>query len=148
MRKGSGRVPVCHPNKRHQAGGLCKPCYTRAWQQANKGHTNEWSKEYHRRMRLAILEAYGNRCVCCGEESPYFLSIDHVNNDGAADRKNGNKSRAFYRFLIRNNFPSDYQLLCMNCNWGKQQNGGVCPHQNNKEQGSTKDVMGTPRTRT
>jgi hypothetical protein len=33
------------------------------------------------------------------------------------------------RYIIKNNYPDDFQILCANCNWGKQLNGGVCPHQ-------------------
>jgi hypothetical protein len=29
--------------------------------------------------------------------------------------------------LVKNNFPNDFQTLCMNCNWGKRYYG-ICPH--------------------
>ena len=34
----------------------------------------------------------------------------------------------FYRWLKRNNFPEGFQVLCFNCNCGKEINKGVCPH--------------------
>ena len=62
-----------------------------------------------------------------------FLVLDHINNDGAAHRKSmKNKSDGFgiqlYRWIIKNNFPPIFQVLCANCNMGKEMNGGVCPH--------------------
>lgn len=33
-----------------------------------------------------------------------------------------------YRWLMKNKYPSGFQVLCWNCNMGKQINGGVCPH--------------------
>jgi hypothetical protein len=94
--------------------------------------------EYWRKLRVEVMAAYGGpRCACCGESEEKFLSIDHVNNDGAEHRRNigygeGNGKGASGRTLVwlkRNGFPEGFQVLCMNCNFGKQRNGGVCPHQ-------------------
>ena len=84
-----------------------------------------------RRKKTAdrVFEGYGGYvCACCGETGRLFLSIDHVNNDGAQHRKTVGNSDQFYLWLLRNNFPDGFQVLCMNCNWGKNRNGGVCPH--------------------
>ena len=35
------------------------------------------------------------------------------------------KGDKLYRWLIRKNFPSGYQILCMNCNFAK----GKCSHE-------------------
>jgi len=45
------------------------------------------SKEINRRLKLRVYEAYGNRCVCCGESNLGFLSIDHINGGGRAHRQ-------------------------------------------------------------
>lgn len=82
-------------------------------------------------MRDKVYQAYGGyRCNCCGEIEAKFLSIDHVNNDGAKHRReNGHKTgEQMYRWLILNGFPDNFQVLCMNCQWGKRNNRGVCPH--------------------
>lgn len=88
------------------------------------------------KLRDEVFEAYGGRkCACCGETEPLFLSIDHIDNDGAEMRKNGTHSRggtAFYQWLRKSGFPKDFQVLCMNCNTGKHRNGGACPHQSKK----------------
>jgi hypothetical protein len=79
-----------------------------------------------------VMNAYGNACACCGETTPKFLTIDHIHNDGASARKeklHPKDSYGFYRWLVKNKFPKEFQILCMNCNFGKSRNNGVCPHQ-------------------
>lgn len=76
-------------------------------------------------------------CACCGEREKLFLSLDHINNDGAEHRRNygGRKSfsaDSFARVLIKEGFPNGLQVLCMNCNWGKRMNNGVCPHKSHE----------------
>jgi hypothetical protein len=83
--------------------------------------------------RDQVFAAYGGyKCACCGESEPMFLSIDHIDNNGATERKSGlyaGSGYGFYQWLRKNKFPLGYQVLCMNCNTGKHKNGGVCPHQ-------------------
>jgi hypothetical protein len=85
------------------------------------------AKERWQAMRRMVMEAYGGPvCSCCGETIYEFLTIDHINNDGAEHRRA--IGQHLYRWLIENDYPSGFQVLCMNCNYGKQRNGGVCPH--------------------
>jgi len=77
------------------------------------------------RRRMEILNAYGNKCACCGESNYEFLGIDHINNNGSQHRKE--IGRGLYDFLIKNNFPSEFQILCHNCNFAKG-HYGYCPH--------------------
>lgn len=87
-------------------------------------------------MRKEVFGAYGGyKCACCGEREPAFLSIDHVDNNGAEMRRTGVHSRGgthFYQWLRKNGYPKGFQVLCMNCNVGKHRNGGICPHQSSK----------------
>ena len=90
-------------------------------------------REKRRRLKLRICAAYGGRCVCCGETTIEFLSIDHKNNDGGKRRKAGCYpslgGNSFYRWLLKHGCPQDnYQLMCMNCNSSKG-HYGYCPHQ-------------------
>ena len=91
------------------------------------------TKRNQDRVRREVFDAYGGFvCACCGETEPKFLSIDHINNNGAEQRRNrdyGSSGTAFYLWLRKNAFPEGYQVLCMNCQVGKHRNGGVCPHQ-------------------
>jgi hypothetical protein len=81
----------------------------------------------NKKYRESVLEHYGNKCACCGETEKMFLEIDHVYSDGSAHRKLVNGA-TMANWLIRNGFPLGFQILCSNCNHGKQRCGGVCPH--------------------
>jgi len=50
---------------------------------------------------------YGSKCECCGEKNRGFLCIDHINNDGYAQkRKNGRAN--IYDYAIKNNSRPTY----------------------------------------
>lgn len=87
-------------------------------------------------LRKDVFSAYGGyKCACCGETEPLFLTIDHIENNGAEMRRNGTHSRGgthFYQWLRKSGYPNGFQVLCMNCNLGKHRNGGVCPHKLSK----------------
>lgn len=87
-------------------------------------------------IRLEVFEHYGGaRCACCGEHLIMFLSLDHIENDGAAQRRMLREQKVsqtgtnFYTWLRKRGFPPGFQVLCMNCNFGKHRNGGICPHE-------------------
>ncbi len=80
------------------------------------------------RLRTGVLALYGNSCRCCGNQDTDVLTIDHVHNDGAEDRKGFSNGEAFYRWLRDEPVSPRYQVLCFNCNTGRAANGGVCPH--------------------
>ncbi len=50
------------------------------------------------------------------------LSIDHINGDGYKDKINGHRfgGTHFYRWLKMHNYPSGFQVLCMNCQLKKK----------------------------
>jgi hypothetical protein len=143
-----------YPNKKLSSGVSteCKDCSRkRAREDAakNREKNNQKSKEYHYKyreknlarmkeknlkIRNKVLHAYGGEqpyCNCCHETIKQFLTVDHINNDGAEHRKSlskgKNKTSSLYRWLVKNNFPKDFQLLCWNCNTAKFRYG-KCPH--------------------
>lgn len=80
------------------------------------------------RARMQTLEAYGGAvCACCGESGVQFLTLHHVNGDGAVERRHHGSRLAYW--LRRQGYPPGYEVLCFNCNVGKHLNGGVCPHE-------------------
>lgn len=99
------------------------------WTREEKDKINARTRRYSAERLAIVLDHYGGKCACCGEANPGFLTIDHVNNDGWSRRKEHGLGISLYRWLIKNNFPEDFQVLCYNCNFGKNRNGGVCPHQ-------------------
>jgi hypothetical protein len=99
---------------------------------------NEWYADSNYKQRHADIRAeektivfnhYENKCNCCDENILCFLAIDHIDGGSNEHRKNiGKAGSGFYKWLITNNFPEGFQVLCHNCNMGKHLNGGVCPH--------------------
>lgn len=104
--------------------------YMQQYRLANRERLVEYDRKRGRELKAKIIEEYGGKCACCGEAHFAFLTIDHINNDGAEHRRQGvGHGKSFYQWLIRNDFPKDnFQLLCMNCNFAKG-HYGVCPHQ-------------------
>lgn len=118
-----------NPGQRRQGHYICKACLSKrskAW----LDRTN-FTTRYSWDERVKAIEHFGGKCSCCGETELKFLVLDHVNNDGAKQRrqlvaKNGWR---FYRWLRMNNYPNQFklQVLCANCNTAKAYFGG-CPH--------------------
>lgn len=107
----------------------------RKWRTENKQKVNEQMRRYRKKKRLETLQYYSKSeipfCACCGEKEVGFLTIDHINNDGAEHRrqiKNGAKGHIDLKvWLNMNGFPKGFQVLCYNCNCAKAF-VGVCPH--------------------
>lgn len=79
-------------------------------------------------VREKVFAHYGDVCACCGITEPNFLTIDHINGGGNKHRRQLKKN-SIYTWLIKNNFPAGFQLLCFNCNLGRAKYKGVCPHE-------------------
>jgi len=97
--------------------------------EAYKATFNACQRRRNAEIRKQVIDAYGGKCVCCGIDNIEFLAIDHINGGGNAHRKElktiGGK---FFRWIVKNNFPTDLRVLCHNCNmaYGLY---GYCPHQ-------------------
>ena len=93
----------------------------------------ENNKRYRQKLKDSVFVAYGGCCACCGETDSRFFTIDHMDNSGATHRKIlGRDSKKLYKWLINNNYPVGFQILCWNCNSGKACNNGICPHKDPK----------------
>lgn len=90
------------------------------------------SKDKRAKLKLEVIAGYGGACTCCGENHSDFLTLDHVNNDGAIRRmelgRNVGGTSTFYRDARNREFPPDYTILCFNCNIARSL-FGTCPHQ-------------------
>lgn len=100
----------------------------REWNARNRELSRAKTRERNKCMREEVLAAYGNRCACCGETEPHFLSLDHVNGGGNAHRREVGMSQSIYRWAKKNDYPLTLQILCFNCNLAKGFYG-ICPHQ-------------------
>ena len=99
--------------------------------------------------RLKVLQHYSKRlsnsnipcCNCCGENSHVdFLAIDHIAGKRQMDLEPELKKLKYssklrnqnlHRWIIKNNFPEGFQILCTNCNFAKgmTKNNNICPHE-------------------
>lgn len=98
------------------------------------------NKKYRQRLRQQVFEAYGGTvCACCGDTHEEFLTIDHINGDGADHRREIGKSTYKLHLWLKNSgFPGGFRILCMNCNFSFGMRG-YCPH--DKEQKMSEEGM-------
>jgi hypothetical protein len=82
--------------------------------------------------KLRIMAHYSNgdiKCRRCGLTDIRALSIDHMNGGGGkhirAIKGQGLGSN-FYNWLIKNNYPDGFQVLCMSCQWVKRAENNEC----------------------
>ena len=79
------------------------------------------------RLKDSLIEYYSNgefKCALCPETRMQLLEIDHINGDGAEDRRqliedSGAKWSGlhFYQRLKRQGFPEGFRVLCRSCNY-------------------------------
>jgi hypothetical protein len=116
--------------KRNLKLGLCQCGQTRLEAKLVCKRCSDTSKRRQRELKQQVIVGYGGKCACCEQTIFEFLSVDHVNGDGAAKRRKLGKSETsttLYRRLIKENFPDEYQILCFNCNMSLGFYG-YCPH--------------------
>lgn len=102
--------------------------YEKEWRKANPDKRRAIEKRVRDKVRMIVLTHYGGKppkCKCCGESHFEFLSIDHINGDGAKERRIYGSKLAYS--LIRRGFPKGYRILCHNCNQARGYYG-KCPH--------------------
>lgn len=127
----------------------CKREYANNWAKNNKEKVRQQGirtrikhkesikikqKEHRWKLKLEVLSCYSNgkiECACCKINQPEFLAIDHINNNGAEAKRNGEPKGGigFYTYLKKKNYPKGFQVLCHNCNMAKAFYG-KCPHNN------------------
>lgn len=99
--KNMGHRGDCH--------SYCKECA--------KGKVVKAKREKRQKYRKEVMAGYGGKCACCGFEDIRALALDHVENNGAEERKQWRgKMDFFYKKIIDDGFPECYQVLCANCN--------------------------------
>jgi hypothetical protein len=92
------------------------------------------NKRYVQKLKTAAFNAYGGPvCLCCKEEHEEFLTIDHINGDGAEHRKEiGRSTYKLYLWLRNSGYPPGFRVLCMNCNFSYGMRG-YCPHERERQ---------------
>lgn len=99
--------------------------YCRANRLKHKEKINRSAKAYRAKAKDEVFRHYGGyKCACCGESNRKFLTMDHMvkGTHGKYERKQ------LCIWIKQHNFPPHFQVLCYNCNLGRDKNNGVCPH--------------------
>lgn len=140
---------ICNINPRRLRKEYCDPCKRKQWKRENrvrnrivenKRRNLPHVKLHETKLRHAIkhitnakyrardiekrkyyINFLGSKCITCGEHQIEFLNIDHVNNDGAEERKKFKTTNILYILSKKTELEikERYQLLCYNCNWIK-----------------------------
>lgn len=126
---------LCHNcNQAHGRYGYCPHTEERPWFIAfdhlrGRERFLVRLRQAKRALKMELIQAYGDRCACCGESALEFLTIDHIEGGGSRHREELRKAGSgLYSFLKNSGFPAGYQTLCMNCNFSRGKYG-TCPHE-------------------
>jgi hypothetical protein len=100
----------------------CKECAKQRaadYYKANADHIRQHVVNRNQAIRVEVLRAYGGAtCAHCGETRLSCLTLDHIEQNGAEKRREGEKVGAvLHAELKRLKFPSGFRVLCSNCNW-------------------------------
>jgi hypothetical protein len=80
-----------------------------------RGH----SRAAKKRLKDKVFSVYGMVCIACGFSDVRALTLDHKKNNGAEERKEIGE-RGVYLRSLQKEFHSEYQTLCMNCQFIKR----------------------------
>jgi hypothetical protein len=86
---------------------------------------NEAQRRRHRHLRELVLTHYGSKCSWpgCDVTDLDMLQIDHVSGNGCKQRKElGSGGRGVMLYIVNNNFPEGFRILCANHNWKHRAN--------------------------
>ena len=105
--------------------------YQEVYTKKNRALVSSKAAVRARTHRKTLIKLIGERsgegkpiCMCCGEDDPIYLQIDHVNNDGYLERQTRYRTGNILTVKRYLESPEKFQLLCANCNHAKHKNGG------------------------
>lgn len=99
----------------------CKVCLSkpRTKFKMSKEEALRRNHERTKRKKEKLVRHYSKgtmKCESCGFSDIRALNIDRIDNSGHEHRKTVDN---VYDWLIRENFPEGFAVLCSNCNWKK-----------------------------
>lgn len=89
--------------------------------------TSKWKE-----LKIQLVNGYGGKCTCCGENRIEFLTLEHLEGDGKEHRAKFSMIK-LYQDVIDRKFPQKYTVYCMNCNFATRY-GKICPHKRIKKE--------------
>lgn len=98
----------------------------RKWREKHPNRSRKSSDSWKLSTKIEVLTYYGKgklACIRCGYSDLRALSIDHIKDNGAEERrkdKTASTGTWFYSRLRRRGYPQGYQTLCMNCQFIKK----------------------------
>lgn len=138
-----------HRHKNEPEFMSVKRARRRSWYRRNIERARIYRKEHYRlhrleylarskaryerdrgKLRMLVLKHYGGenpRCACCPESTLEFLQIDHIDGKKEMGHDRMFSGDKLYRWIVKHQFPSGFQVLCANCNSAKGYYGD-CPH--------------------
>lgn len=114
-----GRQPRCRAccNERERLDRLENPERYRVRHQKRRVAQAAHQARYYAEDCEQVFGYYGEECACCGATEQ--LEVDHVGGGGNQHRDELTGSGSgihLYRWLIKNDFPPGFQVLCRPCN--------------------------------
>ena len=126
-----------------------KRAYDAIYRGNSENLVSEKAKAYRDSIRFNVLATYSKLlsnsdvpcCNCCKLNTHLdFLAIDHIAGKKEMDSEpeliklgysSELKSTTLLKFIIKNNFPKGFQILCTCCNFAKgmEKNNNKCPHE-------------------
>lgn len=88
----------------------------------HKRYLADWNAARREKWKLAAVNVLTNgegTCRDCGQGDLDVLTFDHIENNGKEHRKDVPTSK-FLWWLIKNDYPDGFQVLCANCNLKKE----------------------------
>lgn len=113
---------------------------SRRWAKEHLEHRRELSRTYQKKLKEKTHHLLGNKCSNPNCPIPieimniHCLQIDHVNGGGLKEYKKSKNSYSYYKNILVKiqSGSTDYQLLCVYCNWLKRMENNETP--NKREQ--------------
>lgn len=117
--------------------------YMREWRRKHRQSERNRVLKWNQNRKDLAYKKLGNRCASStcswknvdgtfGCTDRRCLNVDHINGDGAVERKFAQST--LYK-LVLNDTENRYQLLCCNCNWIKR-------HERGEASGRPKESIG------
>lgn len=101
---------------RGKARAIVKKCYDK-----NCHNYLSHSRDMTLARRWSVLDRYSNskrECSLCQENHWELLVVDHIKGGGTKHRKEvTGLGSSFYIWIINNQYPDGYRVLCHNCNF-------------------------------